>query len=177
MKIFYYILISSAFLSCKTVEARKPLQQNSGQFMDESVQRNKDLNAREYAKINALIESSEMTFQRSDYGFWYSNNKPNNTSDYTPKFGDAITYSYSVKHLDGTWIYPPENIQKQTYYVDQENLFAGLREGLKLMKQQENMTFIFPSQLAFGYYGDDNQIGANTPVVYNVTVHNIKTNP
>lgn len=173
----HIIIILSLVLSCKPIEPRQPIQQNSGRFIDESVERNKNLNAREYARIKALVDSSEINFTRSDYGFWYAYNKKNTSSDYTPKFGDAVAYSFAVKTLDGKWIYAPDTTKKQTYYVYQENLFSGLREGLKLMKKNESITFIFPSQLAFGYYGDNDQIGANTPLIYEVTVHDITTNP
>lgn len=176
MKITIYITFLSLMLGCKTTEPRHPIQQNSGRFIDESVERNKDLNAREYQKIMALIETSNIDFIRSDYGFWYTYNKKNTSSDYTPKFGNAVDYSYAVKDLDGQWIYDPDSTTKQTYYVDQENLFSGLREGLKLMKENESVTFIFPSQLAYGYYGDGDQIGANTPLIYEVAVHNITIN-
>ncbi len=55
----------------------------------------------------------------------------------------------------------------------QEELFKGLREGLKLMKTNETIKFIFPSQMAYGYYGDDNKIGRNTPIISEVTItHN-----
>jgi len=60
--------------------------------------------------------------------------------------------------------------------VAQEELIAGLREGLKLMKKGESATFIFPSQMAYGYYGDDDKIGTNTPLIYEVTVHDIIKN-
>lgn len=177
MKIIPVILALGLMLGCKTTEPRLPIQQNSGRFIDESVERNKDLNAREYAKIKTLVDTSEINFTRSDYGFWYAYNKQNTTSDYTPKFGNAVEYSVAVKELNGQWIYDPDTSKRQTYYVDQENLFSGLREGLKLMKKNETVTFIFPSQLAFGYYGDGDKIGANTPLIYQVTLHDIKINP
>ena len=41
------------------------------------------------------------------------------------------------------------------------------------MKKGEKLTFIFPSQLAYGYYGDTDKIGADTPLIYQVTVRNI----
>ena len=59
--------------------------------------------------------------------------------------------------------------------MDQEELFTGLREGLKLMKAGETYTFIFPSQKAYGYYGDENKIGRNTPIISQVTVNSITT--
>ena len=57
--------------------------------------------------------------------------------------------------------------------MDKEELFTGLREGLKLMKPGETVTFLFPSQKAYGYYGDTNRIGTNTPLICEVTVNSI----
>ena len=57
--------------------------------------------------------------------------------------------------------------------MDQEELFSGLREGLKLMKAGETITFLFPSYNAYGYYGDENRIGANIPIKCEVTVNTI----
>ena len=85
-----------------------------------------------------------------------------------------MTYSFAVKDLNGNWIYSPKETKQKNYYVEQEELFSGLREGLKLMKKGEKITFIFPSQLAYGYYGDTHRIGADTPLIYQVTVRNIQ---
>jgi len=57
--------------------------------------------------------------------------------------------------------------------MDRQELFTGLREGLKLMKTGETVTFLFPSQKAYGYYGDENKIGANIPLIAKVTVNSI----
>ena len=69
--------------------------------------------------------------------------------------------------------YSAEELRTQSYAMDQEELFTGLREGLKLMKTGETITFIFPSQKAYGYYGDDNKISSNMPLVCEVTVNSI----
>ena len=60
--------------------------------------------------------------------------------------------------------------------MDKEELFSGLREGLKLMKPSESVTFIFPSQKAYGYYGDENRIGTNVPLICNVNLKTITQN-
>ena len=57
--------------------------------------------------------------------------------------------------------------------MDQQELFSGLREGLKIMKAGEQITFIFPSLKAYGYYGDEKRIGSNTPIISQVTVKSI----
>jgi len=78
--------------------------------------------------------------------------------------------------LKGRIIYSSEEIGNQNYIMDKEELFTGLREGLKLMKPSETVTFIFPSQVAYGYYGDDERIGTNVPLVCEVTLNTIIQN-
>jgi FKBP-type peptidyl-prolyl cis-trans isomerase len=49
---------------------------------------------------------------------------------------------------------------------------TGLREGIKLMHKKEKVIFLFPSQIAYGYHGDDKKIGTNIPLICTVTLHN-----
>jgi FKBP-type peptidyl-prolyl cis-trans isomerase len=58
--------------------------------------------------------------------------------------------------------------------MDKQELMTGLREGLKIMKEGETVTFVFPSYKAYGYYGDMNKIGSNTPIISKVTIINIE---
>ena len=115
-------------------------------------------------------------FRSSENGFWYHYNSKAENDSITPKFGDQLEYSYNVSDLNGNEIYSKNDIGTQYYTMDKEELFSGLREGLKLMKASENITFIFPSQKAYGYYGDDNKIGTNVPLIYNVTLKTISQN-
>ena len=55
-------------------------------------------------------------------------------------------FNYNLKSLNGDVIYSEEELKTQKYAMDQEELFTGLREGLKLMKAGETVTFLFPSQ-------------------------------
>ncbi len=166
-----------AFISCKTPEARKPITTKTGSFIDASVERNKQLNAQEEAVINTVIEKQGLDYIASESGFWYYyNNKVETDSLKTPDFGDIVNYDYNVKALNGNLIYSKAYIKTQNYAMDKQELFTGLREGLKLMKTGETVTFIFPSQKAYGYYGDENKIGRNTPLICEVTVNSITQN-
>lgn len=170
-------LILLAFFSCKTPEARKPVSSQSGSFIDASVERNKKLNAAEQAAITKIMEAKANDYIASESGFWYYYNiKTEIDSLKTPQFGDIINYNYDVKTLNGDLIYSEEALKTQTYAMDKQELFTGLREGLKLMKPGETVTFIFPSQKAYGYYGDENKIGRNTPLICKVTVNSITQN-
>ncbi|KAA5825090.1 gliding motility-associated peptidyl-prolyl isomerase GldI [Algibacter amylolyticus] len=171
------IAIVLLVFSCKTPEARRPISVTSGSFIDASVERNKKLNAKEKASIEKLMSLEQKDYIASESGFWYYyNNKVEVDSLKTPGFGDVINYNYNIKALNGSVIYSTDELKTQTYAMDKEELFTGLREGLKLMKSGETVTFLFPSQKAYGYYGDENKIGRNTPLICEVTVNSITLN-
>ena len=162
------------FISCKTPEARRPVSVKSGSFINQSVERNKKLNAEEHALIKTLIESdANAEYIASPNGFWYTYNTKTEDESITPKFGDIINFDYNVKNLDGSIIYTKEQLKQQNYAMDQQELFSGLREGLKIMKSGETVTFLFPSQKAYGYYGDTRNIGTSVPIICQVTVNSI----
>ena len=172
----FFILITSLFFSCKPSEARRPISNNSGSFIDASIERNKQLNNREYTQIDAFIKESGKPYLSSEFGFWYAYNTKIETKTQTPIFGDLVHYTQSLKTLDGQEIYSENELETQTYYIDQQELFSGLREGLKLMKEGESITFLFPSQKAYGYYGDEHKIGSNVPLICEVSLLKLSKN-
>ncbi len=173
----YLILIIFLAIGCKQPEARRPIAVQSGTFINESITRNKALNKNEQALIEQYITQQDCTYIASGSGFWYTyNTKIETDSIPTPQFGDVVNYNYNVKAFNGNIIYTTKTIKTQTYTIDQEELFTGLREGLKLMKPGETVTFLFPSQQAYGYYGDNNKIGHNTPLICQVTLNTITKN-
>ncbi|WP_298534357.1 gliding motility-associated peptidyl-prolyl isomerase GldI [uncultured Algibacter sp.] len=175
-KLITLLLVLLVF-SCKTPEARKPISVKTGSFIDESVERNKKLNAKEQATIESLLKKQKLNYLASESGFWYYyNTKLEIDSLSTPNFGDIVNYNYNVKSLNGKLIYSKADLKTQNYTMDKEELFTGLREGLKLMKTGETVTFLFPSQKAYGYYGDEKRIGSNTPLICEVTINSITPN-
>lgn len=162
---------------CKSPEARQPISTKSGTFIKESAERNIKLNQREQEQISSIIKSHpEIEYIASESGFWYFYNTKVEQDLITANFGDIVNFNYNIKDLNGNEIYSFEEIKTQNYNMDQEELFTGLREGLKLMKSGETVTFLFPSQKAFGYYGDTKKIGTNVPLMCQVTVHSITQN-
>lgn len=174
----FYIIFTIAFASCKSPEARKPITVSTGSFIDESVARNKVLNQEQIKKIeNIIAKNPDKEYINSGNGFWYYyNTKVESDSLTTPNFGDIVNFNYDVRHLNNDTIYSKKEIKTQNYAMDQEEIFTGLREGLKLLKEGETATFLFPSQKAYGYYGDEHKIGINTPIICEVTINKITQN-
>ncbi|MEP4882173.1 MAG: gliding motility-associated peptidyl-prolyl isomerase GldI, partial [Maribacter dokdonensis] len=71
-------------------------------------------------------------------------------------------------------IYSKEDIGVVNYKVDKQELFLGLRDAVKMLKEKERATFLFPSSLAFGYHGDENKIGSNVPLKSTITILQIE---
>lgn len=169
------LLLLCICLACHTPKARKPIASKSGSFIKESVKRNKELIAQEEDLIKNLIKvDSTNSYYSSNTGFWYYYQKKDSISTELPVYGDHVNFDFDIKDLNGNTIYTRSETANRTIIIDKEELFFGLREGLKLMKAGEEVTFLFPSYQAYGYYGDENKIGRNKPILVNVSLNSIK---
>ena len=166
-----------AVVSCKSPEARYPVSQSSGSYIDQSVEKNREMIAQEEDYIKQVMgENTSTEYITSADGFWYyyNNRSLDSLNTETPEFGDIVTFDYSISTIEGEAIYAEGDKPTREYAIDREKLFTGLRQGLKLMKEGETVTFLFPSHKAFGYYGDQERIGSNKPISAKVTLHSIK---
>ena len=143
--------------------------------MKESIDRNKKLNEQEKIAITKIIQKdTAFIYNRSEKGFWYAY-ETKSTENVFPVKGDVVNFDYEITDLYGNIIYSAEELKPQTYYVDKQNIMNGLRNGIKLMHKADKVKFIFPSQSAYGYHGDDKKIGTNQPIICLVTLNEIKT--
>jgi len=171
-----WLLPTLLLLACKSPEARRPIQHSSGSFIKESAERNIKLIEKEEAVIASIMKNDSLNdYFASESGFWYYYNVTDSTNIDKPKFGDDVIFTYDLKHLNGQVIVSTEENGDLNYRVDQSNqeLISGLRDGIKLMREGETVTFLFPSHKAFGYYGLANKIGTNVPIQSTVTLKSI----
>ncbi len=165
------------FLGCKSPEARRPIQSKSGTFIKESAVRNKKIYEAEKAHIQKIINAdSSNDYIASESGFWYYYNRKDTVNSEMPDLGDVVRFTYDIKDLDGTTIVSEAENGPQIYKVDQSNqeLISGIRDAIKLMKEGEVATFLFPSYKAFGYYGIEKKLGTNIPVQSTISLHSIQ---
>ncbi|QZK90860.1 gliding motility-associated peptidyl-prolyl isomerase GldI [Flavobacterium sp. CHNK8] len=172
--VFFLFLVLSG---CKQhQDARRPISQSSGSFMKKSILRNKKLVATEESQIQNVIKNNpSVVYLASNKGYWYSYEVRNTIDNLTPKKGDVALFDYEIKDLKGTLIYSQEELKPQVYYVDKQNIMMGLRDGIKLMHRNEKVNFLFPSNMAYGYHGDDKKINTNQPIICTVTLRDFKT--
>lgn len=172
-----FFLAALLLISCKTPEARRPVKQSGGSFIKASAERNKAIFEKEEAQIADIMAANpDIDYVTSESGFWYYYNVKDSIKVQKPVYGDVVTFSYNVRSLDGNTILSEADTGLQTYKVDQSNqeLISGIRDGVKLMKVGEQVTFLFPSFKAYGYYGIENKLGTNVPIQSTVTLKSIQ---
>ena len=175
MRNMLLFLFAIVIFSCKGPEPRKPIQQKSGSFFKQSVERNRKLLQAEEQKIKEIIKTDSLKhYINSSAGSWYHYLVVNDTANYTPKTDDLVVMTYDLRTLDNDTIYSQQEIGNFSYKVDREELFQGLRDAVKLLKVNEKATFLFPSSLAFGYHGDNNKIGINVPLKSTISILKIE---
>jgi len=156
-------------ISCSKPEPRKPIVRKTSSFMTESVERNKALNKIEEESLKLKMDKDTLhEYISSEHGFWYFYNKKNTSDGDLPVIGDEVIFSYEIKDLNGTVLYSKEELGEKHYLIDREELITGLQEGIKLMKKDEVISFLFPFYKAFGYTGNE-RIKPNQSLIY--TVH------
>jgi gliding motility-associated peptidyl-prolyl isomerase len=141
--------------------------------MRESVERNKVLNKLEEGLIMKKMQSDSLhTYNASPNGFWYFYEEKDTMNTANPVKGDEVIFAYEIKDLRDSIIYSKEELGDKHYLVDREDLISGLQDGIKLMKEGEVVTFLFPSYKAYGYSGYE-KINSNQPLIYSVHLKKI----
>lgn len=169
------IIFMILMVSCKQQQARMPISRSSGTFMKESIARNKKLVAGEELRIDSIIKSNpSIKYFASNKGYWYHYDIKNEKDTLRPRKGDIAYFDYEIKDFKGNVIYSDVELRPQVYAVDKQNIMMGLRHGIKLMRKNEKVTFLFPSHIAYGYHGDDKSIGPNEPLICIVTLNDFK---
>ncbi len=173
----FFILITTLVIatSCSKQQARKPISKTDGNFIKESIERNKKLIASEELLIDSIIKKDTLKeYIASNKGYWYKYITKIEEETASPVKGDIAYFNYEINDLNNQIIYSKEELKPQIYLVDKQNIMMGLRDGIKLMKKGETVTFLFPSHMGFGYHGDDNKIQSNVPLICTVELKDIK---
>jgi len=176
MKNSIFLLFLALVIGCKGPTPRKPIVRKTSTFLKESIERNKVINEVEEQALLQYVENDSLNvYLNSPKGFWYAYKVKDSVATKFPLKGDEITYTYEIKDVNNKILYSKEALGERKYIVDRQELITGLQDGLKLMKEGEEIIFLFPSHKAYGYSGYD-KIAGNQPLVYTIELKNIKTN-
>jgi gliding motility-associated peptidyl-prolyl isomerase len=154
---------------CSQLEPREPLNKKKTQFLENSAQRNKKLLLEEERLLfQSAQNDSLLNFQKSDAGYLYAYIKKAPATIPPPKKGDKVRFQYQIEDLQKTLLYDKSSLGIVDYAIDVEELLPALREGLRIMKPNEVVVFLFPSYLCYSYQGDGDKIGINQPLRFTI---------
>lgn len=171
----FSLLLTFAVGCADREEARRPISRASGSFLKKSIEINKGLVAEEEQIFDSIMKSyPEREYLVSRKGYWYTYVEKSESETYLPKAGDLVYFDSEIMSVSGDTIYKSGELKTKEYMVDKEDILIGLRDGIKKMKKGEKIQFLFPSHVAYGYLGDKNRIGMNEPIIYTVSVIDIK---
>ncbi|MGB5553071.1 MAG: gliding motility-associated peptidyl-prolyl isomerase GldI [Flavobacteriaceae bacterium] len=173
-KLFLFAIVLS-IAGCDGPEPRKPVKVKTSTYFGGDIERNKKLLAAEEKLIQTFITNDSLhLYEPSSSGSWYYYQKQNESSDYTPQPDDLVTMTYNIMGFNNDTLYSHDDIGVIKYKVDKQELFQGLRNSVKLLKENETATFLYPSSIAFGYQGDNDRIGVNVPLRSTITIFKIE---
>ncbi|WP_289062412.1 gliding motility-associated peptidyl-prolyl isomerase GldI [Zobellia russellii] len=162
-------------VGCGGPEARRPVEVKTGSFFKQSVKRSKELLAKEEKSMQEVMANDTLhEYTHTASGSWFYYDVKNEETEYTAKPDDVVVMSYNVVSLKNDTIYSMDDIGTLTYKVDKQDLFPGLRNSVKMLKEGETATFLFPSSLGYGYHGDNDKIGINVPFKVTLSVFKIQ---
>ncbi|MBT9188960.1 gliding motility-associated peptidyl-prolyl isomerase GldI [Zobellia russellii] len=162
-------------VGCGGPEARRPVEVKTGSFFKQSVKRSKELLAKEEKSMQEVMANDTLhEYTHTASGSWFYYDVKNEETDYTAQPDDVVVMSYNVVSLKKDTIYSMDDIGTLTYKVDKQDLFPGLRNSVKMLKEGETATFLFPSSLGYGYHGDNDKIGVNVPFKVTLSVFKIQ---
>ena len=189
MKYSFYILLLLAVISCSSPKARKPVSHSSNTFMEESIKRNRTLIKMEEDLFKEIIAKDTLhTYIASPNGFWYFYNKKIDSVTVKPKVGDEVIFNYEIRDVKNKVIFTKEELGSRNQEdlsagkagkgdrllrIDAEEFISGMHEGIKLMQQNEKVTFLFPSNKVFGVAGFKDKITPNQSLIIEVHLKKI----
>lgn len=175
MRYLIYTLLLAGLMSCEGPTPRHPVKRKTGSSIQASIERSKKLLAMEEQLIQAVIAKDSLnTYINSTTGSWFYYNKKNEVSTRTAQPDDIVTLTYNIISFTNDTLYRMQDIGILKYKVDKQELFPGLRNSVKLLKENETATFLFPSSLGYGYPGDGDKIGINMPLKSTIAVLKIE---
>jgi FKBP-type peptidyl-prolyl cis-trans isomerase FkpA len=170
-------LVSSLFLGLSVILSFCTQQESANNSAGNRQQRdlvpvNKYLVKKNQQNIVNFVNRKGWNMKETPTGLWfmiYENGHGNKGVQ-----GKAISISYSISLLDGTICYSSDSLGMKSFKIGSGHVEAGLEEAALLLHEGDKARIIMPPHLAYGLLGDNNKIPAQSIILYDLTVVQIK---
>lgn len=163
-KYFFLFLTIIFVLSCNNEEPQdETILVPSPQ---ETAEMNKTWTLEEQETINQFVARNrwEMTTSKSGLRYFIYQNGTGEQA----QPGMKAMVEYSISLMDGTEVYSSKEIGPQPFRIENDDVEAGLHEGITYMKVGDRAKMIIPYFLAHGLLGDQMSIPPLTTLVFDI---------
>lgn len=170
----YLFFILPVFLasSCDT-PVQYTSKDNTEELIKESfVETNQYIRERNREHIIAFAERMNWHLKETSTGLWYEILDVGDGE--RVRTGKFVTYTYTTRLLTGKLCYSADTLKPKSIVVGKGNIEAGLEEGLLLLRENSRARFLIPPYLAYGNFGDRDQIPGSAVVWIEVNILDVK---
>ena len=166
-KIYYmknwWLLFIVLFVSCsKNAQVYAPVGGLSEEEMGVSKNRAKQLNTMEREQIQEWISKQKEKFYPTQLNYWSS--IENMEQRKKKQDGELVSFQYELYDFDLQKFYEKPKVHKNAPLGKFEELDA-IEDAVRYLNPDEEVTLLVPSVLAYGTYGDGDQIPYDMPLI------------
>lgn len=174
MRTLLIIFLMMAIAGCKNKVVQYPVDYDDDRqkFMQFSQNLNKEILKMEQEMIDSYVDSLDLNFTKTQYGFWISNS--GELKESMARSGDRVVYQYRIDDFEGNRIYSKSENGVQDIVVGKSEMPRGLQTAIRMIEEGDSAMVLMPSVLAYGVYGDRDKIGSNEPLIFTLFIENIQ---
>ena len=156
-------IIGFLFVSCsKNAQVYTPVGGMSNEEMGVSKNRAKQLNTIEREQIQEWISKQKEKFYPTQLNYW--SDIENLEQRKKKQDGELVSFQYELYDFDLQKFYEKPKIYKNAPLGKFEELDA-IEDAVRYLNPDEEATLLVPSVLAYGTYGDGDQIPYDMPLI------------
>ena len=156
-------IIGFLFVSCsKNAQVYTPVGGMSNEEMGVSKNRAKQLNTIEREQIQEWISKQKEKFYPTQLNYW--SNIENLEQRKKKQDGELVSFQYELYDFDLQKFYEKPKTYKDAPLGKFEELDA-IEDAVRYLNPNEEVTLLVPSVLAYGTYGDGDQIPYDMPLI------------
>ena len=156
-------IIGFLFVSCsKNAQVYTPVGGMSNEEMGVSKNRAKQLNTMEREQIQEWISKQKEKFYPTQLNYWSSIEKMEQRKK--KQDGESVSFQYELYDFDLQKFYEKPKTYKDAPLGKFEELDA-IEDAVRYLNPDEETTLLVPSVLAYGTYGDGDQIPYDMPLI------------
>ena len=156
-------IIGFLFVYCsQSTQVYTPVGGMSNEEMGVSKNRAKQLNTMEREQIQEWISKQKEKFYPTQLNYW--SNIENLEQRKKKQDGELVSFQYELYDFDLQKFYEKPKIYKDAPLGKFEELDA-IEDAVRYLNPDEETTLLVPSVLAYGTYGDGDQIPYDMPLI------------